>query len=305
MKHMLRTLIGEEAKLPFEHRVFNIILIIAVLVCSLSSIINYISGLNMLVTLVAMIALVYLFWESAIKRNYNIAINLGLPLYLFVFLPLFWVFGAGTFGGFPYIAIVTTSAIVFLTSGLKRMIYFICLILVVITLLVLEFKLPNLIMGYVSHTDRLVDVAFSIIISIIANIGLIVLMLNSYRKEHKRSREYLAYIEKQNAELKKANQQLQLEIFEREQVENRLEYLATHDYLTGVPNRLTFEKTLSYAVTKAPGGNTSALVLIDVDNFKLINDTKGHTAGDYLLISIARIIQQMLDKSDTLARLGG
>ncbi|MHB8985353.1 MAG: sensor domain-containing protein [Eubacteriales bacterium] len=89
------------------------------------------------------------------------------------------------------------------------------------------------------------------------------------------------------------------------QGEAQLKYLATHDYLTSIPNRYSFEESLKKAVAKAKRGRESALLFLDIDNFKLVNDTKGHAAGDDLLIRVANSIKENLRESDFLARLGG
>lgn len=89
------------------------------------------------------------------------------------------------------------------------------------------------------------------------------------------------------------------------QTEAQLKYLATHDHLTGLPNRYSFEESLKRAITKAKNGKKSALLVIDIDNFKIVNDTKGHTAGDTLLVSVSNTIRENLRESDTIARLGG
>lgn len=122
-------------------------------------------------------------------------------------------------------------------------------------------------------------------------------------------RDHRAHLEEivgeRTTELITANVQLQQEIAERKQAEAQLKYLATHDYLTGIPNRYSFEESLKNTVAKAKRGMHGALLFIDIDNFKLVNDTKGHSAGDHFLIDVARIIKENIRKSDTLARLGG
>jgi diguanylate cyclase (GGDEF)-like protein/PAS domain S-box-containing protein len=112
-------------------------------------------------------------------------------------------------------------------------------------------------------------------------------------------------VEERTTDLRTVNEQLQQEIAERRQAEAQLKHLATHDYLTGIPNRYSFEESLKNIVAKAECGKGSSLLFIDLDNFKLVNDTNGHTAGDHLLISVAKIIKENIRKSDTLARLGG
>ena len=95
------------------------------------------------------------------------------------------------------------------------------------------------------------------------------------------------------------------DISERKQVENQLRYLATHDSLTDVPNRYLFEEALQQAVVQAEKGMPSALLFIDLDNFKIVNDTFGHATGDQLLINCVNVIRGVLRKHDILARLGG
>jgi diguanylate cyclase (GGDEF)-like protein len=88
--------------------------------------------------------------------------------------------------------------------------------------------------------------------------------------------------------------------------EERIRFLATHDALTGVPNRSMFNTVLSDAHqrTKATNGHFAVLFL-DLDRFKLINDSLGHSAGDQLLIEAAKRIRANIRAEDVLARLGG
>lgn len=95
------------------------------------------------------------------------------------------------------------------------------------------------------------------------------------------------------------------DITDRKRVEDQLQYLATHDTLTKIPNRYYLEEALKRTVAKAKQGEKSALLLIDLDNFKLVNDALGHAAGDELLITLANILKGNLRGGDILARLGG
>lgn len=86
----------------------------------------------------------------------------------------------------------------------------------------------------------------------------------------------------------------------------QLAYQATHDALTGLPNRVEFEKRVEQALRTAQSGKKEhAVCFIDLDQFKVVNDTCGHQAGDLLLQQLARLMTDMLRVSDTLARLGG
>jgi diguanylate cyclase (GGDEF)-like protein len=86
----------------------------------------------------------------------------------------------------------------------------------------------------------------------------------------------------------------------------QLEHLAHHDTLTGLPNRLLFLDRLEHAIEKAKRSDFEIAVLfLDLDHFKQINDSLGHYAGDYLLKTIATRLSQKVRKVDTVARLGG
>lgn len=84
------------------------------------------------------------------------------------------------------------------------------------------------------------------------------------------------------------------------------EWHAFHDHLTGLPNHRLFEDRLAAAIKQAEFNNTrTALFMVDLDRFKLINDTHGHEAGDELLRHIAQNLRSVIRPPDTLARLGG
>ncbi|RMD62387.1 MAG: sensor domain-containing diguanylate cyclase [Alphaproteobacteria bacterium] len=96
------------------------------------------------------------------------------------------------------------------------------------------------------------------------------------------------------------------DIAERKERERRLSYLAYHDEITDLPNRALFMDRLSHGLALARRrGTPLAVVLLDLDGFKDVNDTFGHEAGDLLLRSVAQRMKSGLRDSDTLARLGG
>jgi diguanylate cyclase (GGDEF)-like protein/PAS domain S-box-containing protein len=92
----------------------------------------------------------------------------------------------------------------------------------------------------------------------------------------------------------------------RKQAEARIEYLATRDALTGLPNRVLLADRAGQAILVAARGRSQlALLCIDLDRFKLVNDTLGHAAGDALLRAVAERLSNTLRREDTLARFGG
>ena len=96
------------------------------------------------------------------------------------------------------------------------------------------------------------------------------------------------------------------DISERKSLMEHLKKMAEHDGLTGQYNRTYFTEELERAVHRVKrGGQSCALLYFDLDNFKYINDTLGHAAGDQLLIEIAAVMNKRARKSDIIARLGG
>jgi diguanylate cyclase (GGDEF)-like protein/PAS domain S-box-containing protein len=96
------------------------------------------------------------------------------------------------------------------------------------------------------------------------------------------------------------------DISDRKRIEDNLRYYASHDALTSAPNRYVLEETYEQMIFEINSKNkTGALLLIDVDNFKFINDTFGHTVGDMVLVNMVAIIKENIRKEDLLARLGG
>jgi diguanylate cyclase (GGDEF)-like protein/PAS domain S-box-containing protein len=94
-----------------------------------------------------------------------------------------------------------------------------------------------------------------------------------------------------------------LDISARKGVERQLDYQAHHDPLTGLPNRTLFLHRLRELIAK--GGDEVAVLFVDLDNFKLINDSLGHGAGDHLLQVVAERMRRVLRPDDVIARFGG
>ena len=92
---------------------------------------------------------------------------------------------------------------------------------------------------------------------------------------------------------------------ERKRHEEKLEYFAIHDQLTGLLNRRSLEEMLNRTIAKAKRGVVSFLLYMDLDNFKDVNDTVGHAAGDEVLITLARMLKAGLRTEDVVFRLGG
>ena len=95
------------------------------------------------------------------------------------------------------------------------------------------------------------------------------------------------------------------DLSEREEARNRIYHLAMHDPLTDLPNRELFNRSLSDALTRQRTGALTALLIVDLDRFKDVNDLHGHQSGDVLLMEVAERLLANVRGCDTVARLGG
>lgn len=112
-------------------------------------------------------------------------------------------------------------------------------------------------------------------------------------------------LQQRTRQLEAANRQLLDEIRERERVQKRLKYLAFHDRLTDLPNRAQLEAKLVVALEEQEQPRQLAVLFVDCDRFKVVNDSLGHAIGDELLQAIAQRLRSVLPSEILLARWGG
>ncbi|MCC2973818.1 EAL domain-containing protein [Massilia sp. IC2-476] len=98
---------------------------------------------------------------------------------------------------------------------------------------------------------------------------------------------------------------LMTDITGRKAAENRLQELATHDTLTGLPNRALLGERVQQMLDAAPYGSSVAVMFLDLDRFKEVNDSFGHESGDVLLCEVASRLRKVIRPTDIIARLGG
>jgi diguanylate cyclase (GGDEF)-like protein len=125
--------------------------------------------------------------------------------------------------------------------------------------------------------------------------------------KQKHREELDALVAERTRELQAANLNLRRQMAERSKAEQQLYFEAHHDTLTKLPNRAMFSDRLNYAIRhlkRHPNQHFSVL-FIDLDRFKLINDTLGHHVGDLFLVEIAKRLRECVRDNDILARLGG
>jgi len=131
--------------------------------------------------------------------------------------------------------------------------------------------------------------------------------IQQMNEELSRAKEALeSRVAARTEDLAHANQQLQSELEQREKSQATIVHLAHHDALTGLGNRLLFDKQLNDAfVHMQRSGGDLAVTLIDLDGFKTINDTLGHGTGDAVLKNVASRLRNALREGDKIGRLGG
>jgi diguanylate cyclase (GGDEF)-like protein len=126
------------------------------------------------------------------------------------------------------------------------------------------------------------------------------------RHEHTENPRQWTANEQEFAALIASDISLSLEIDKRKIIEKHLEHQAYHDSLTGLPNRALFLDRIEQEIRHASREDSNlAILFLDLDNFKQINDSLGHSAGDTVLVSIAEKLKKALREIDTIARLGG
>jgi diguanylate cyclase (GGDEF)-like protein len=113
-------------------------------------------------------------------------------------------------------------------------------------------------------------------------------------------------IQQRTMQLSETNRDLEFEITERKRIVDNLKHLVHHDALTNLPNRLLLDARLKHALERAHRNSLKVAVLfLDLDNFKHINDSLGHEVGDILLRHVASQLQSCVREDDTVSRLGG
>ena len=141
----------------------------------------------------------------------------------------------------------------------------------------------------------------SVDVPLIAGASLVVFILVVFRMER-----LLRTVAGKNAQLQSQGTLLRSSLDDRTKLESRLRHQALHDPLTSLPNRVLFRDRLDQALQHMSRSNgTLGLLFIDLDDFKIVNDTLGHEAGDLYLVEAAERLRRMIRTSDTAVRLSG
>ncbi len=159
----------------------------------------------------------------------------------------------------------------------------------------------------INNTELFTSKWFVLVISLLAiPVFLTLYYLFYIERKNTRLNTQIANSTKHRKELSVHNELLEEEVKKRKESEEKLVYQATHDSLTGLPNRSYSLQKLNYAIDCSERSNKKVLLMyIDLDNFKQINDTLGHAAGDIILQETSKRLLNACRKTDTVARLSG
>jgi diguanylate cyclase (GGDEF)-like protein len=197
---------------------------------------------------------------------------------LYIFLSILWFTGVGS-NGFAGLFFISGSMLsVVCLKGFRRHIFFFLGPMIVMVLVGVEYYHPEWVGVYGTLTEKYVDYLLNVTV-LLLGVGFFIKVLVDNLRE-------------KNSQLEKANK--------------KLKRSALYDELTGVPNRKLFYPQLQNTIDLAERNNKRfALLYLDFDDFKNVNDKLGHAMGDVLLKKAAKRISHCLRKSDILARMGG
>lgn len=209
--------------------------------------------------------------------------------------------------------IINASIIALLLVGLQRKIILSLFALVIGILMVMEYKRPSIVVSYDSQLIRYIDLSLGLYICLFSITVLIAVLIDSYMKEFQKSEKYLATLEEKKAEIEAKNRMLEKAKEEAEQLnkllyeeKQKLQELSITDDLTGAYNKRYITSCLSEEIaTYHKKHKKLTVAMIDVDNFKSINDTYGHLYGDYILKRVVNTIRSNLRQDDIVGRFGG
>jgi len=300
-----------------------VVFLVGVFMSFSSSLVNYLLGLGkavVLITFICGVISIGFYIISKIYGNYNQVALLITILLSFVFFPAMWFAKGGTKGSIPYYIIINAGIIALLLVGLQRKIIFFIFALVVGVLIVIEYQRPDLFVPYDSGLIRYIDLSFGLFVCLFSIVVLIAVLIDSYMDELKKSEQYLAALEEQNKEIEAKNSLLEKSNSElikaKEETENlnrllyeekqKLQKLSITDFLTGAFNKRFITSCLEEEIKDSRNRQKKlTLAMIDINNFKNINDTYGHVYGDYVLGRIASTIISSLRQTDIVGRYGG
>ncbi|NLO89443.1 MAG: diguanylate cyclase [Clostridia bacterium] len=320
---ILAKILGDSTEFSLRHRLFHVIALVGIFMSFSAGIINYFIGLGpflVVVNFVCGVVSIALYLYSLLGKHYRMPATITVMMLSFVLFPLLWIINAGTWGSIPYYMIINAGIISVLMSGKTRYVFLVLFIMVVVGLTVAEVTIPGFVWEFSSTKVRYLDQFLGFIICIVSNAFLFAVVIDSYLREKEKSEEYLRVLERQKEEIEEKNMVLESnnaklkEAVEKAEKLNKLleeerqilHKLSITDGLTGFYNKKYITERLHDEIEEAhKKGKRLSVSVVDIDNFKSINDTRGHLFGDYVLKRISEVITKNLRRTDLVGRYGG
>lgn len=280
MRKIIGVLTGDDT-FELEHKIFNMFTICGLLLAIVSLLTSALPSrsLNVIILHVFFVSLlIFLLYLSRVKKLFKVPALVTVVFLVFVFSPFSWIFNAGSRGGAQYFTILYGVMIAAVTKGKKRIFFLIAHLTINAFLFVFEYYFPTKILYYDSEIVRYMDITSSIIVATIVNFSLFIVYAKKYEQEKQMLQEY----------------------------SERLKQLTMTDSMTGLYNHKTIFNILTEEITNAlETAQMLCIAMIDVDNFKNVNDTLGHQQGDFVLCEISNLLRENLQKKNIIGRYGG
>ncbi|HHT25437.1 MAG TPA: GGDEF domain-containing protein [Clostridiaceae bacterium] len=215
---------------------------------------------------------------SIVKKRWHGAAVIVLGSSAFLLIPFLWFTLGGVTGSTPPIMFTAGICIAIVFKGALRSVMLALQAIMLVAFIALEFHFPDIIIPYTTRIEQFSDLAFGLTMSFLANTILIYTVVGQYVKARD----------------------------EKTRLVHRLEYLSLTDALTGLYNRRFLSASIDEEMRRAyDTGSQLTLCILDIDHFKIINDTYGHDYGDEVLFNIAQIMNACLTEGELFGRYGG
>jgi diguanylate cyclase (GGDEF)-like protein len=275
--------------LPEMHRIFNVSCFIATLFCFLAGVQCLAASLDPILianNFIYTLVLAVLYYLSRFKNKFGTSRFISIFALIFIYTPILWIYNGGSASGIPYFILMFSSFLTIQMVGKsegnnKRALGVgiqILFSLIVTVLILLELFLPQIFYQYEDPGTRYFDIIISLLFALTSNYFILRAFVNLYYKQLDKIEEY----------------------------SQKLEELVVRDSMTSIYNHGFVVKRLAEEIERAARYNMPLSVMMtDIDYFKKINDTYGHSFGDEVLIKLAQCIQSNCRNVDIVGRYGG
>jgi diguanylate cyclase (GGDEF)-like protein len=272
--------------LPMEMKILVFAGIGGIIFSVFTTIGNILLGLSdfmILITILTGSIGVFSVYFALFRNSYKVPSYLAIITLILIIYPFMWINNAGSFGPIAFFMIANAVFCSLLLRYLNYKVILITQILVMYALLYIEYLHPEIIVPYSSEIARLIDIGFSFTLVFLLTFFLVYKIMHEYHKN-------IIELEKVKKELLDIN--------------SKLVIVSETDELTGTSNRRYIMNKLERILLLQDIDNLS-IIMLDIDNFKSVNDTYGHNMGDEVLKLVSIQIRKHIRRDDILGRIGG